>query len=331
MKMDKQDVAQIMEILLAMQDEMKADGGATARMDAWLERTKAETEAIRAETEATLASTKAMRDKRIRANGYTCIEDIKFNREETMACQEAMEARLEEDKPASEDTTPEVAREQEVPGKDAEIVPFGKPRKKRRGRRRLAAERRQKRQNRDLDVRRRRRQQDLVAARRGTTRRAVVARRRMLLTKDTTRGYCGPRKGSVDAHRGTTRQAEVARHRRDATKKERDNARRAPGEQMTGKRRQVNPEGKTTMKDPDARWQLRLRDVRTAGRLCRGNQDVMGPKITKQTTRPSARSGRRGIGRCGGVDPLRSARSDGVSRAGYGEPRPLQELLPPLV
>jgi hypothetical protein len=95
--MDKQEVAQIMEILLAMRDEIKADGGATASMDAWLERTKAETEAIRAETESTLARNKAMRDKRIRANEDTCIEDIKFNREETMACQEAMKARPEED------------------------------------------------------------------------------------------------------------------------------------------------------------------------------------------------------------------------------------------
>jgi hypothetical protein len=69
----------------------------------------------------------------------------------------------------------------------------------------------------------------------------------------------------VAARRGTTRQAEAARRRRDATKKERDNARRAPGEQTPGKRRRGNPEGKTTMKDPDARRQLRLRNVRTAG------------------------------------------------------------------
>jgi hypothetical protein len=34
------------------------------------------------------------------------------------------------------------------------------------------------------------------------------------------------------------------------------------------------------------------------------------------------------IGHCGGVDPLRSARSSGARRAGHGEPWPIQELAP---
>jgi hypothetical protein len=110
------------------------------------------------------------------------LTDIKNDREETMACQETTEARLQ-GKPASVDTTPEVAQEQEVPREGAARMPVGEPRKRRRGRRNLAAGRRQK-EERNLDARRRGRQQDLVAARRGTTRRATVARHRILLTKD---------------------------------------------------------------------------------------------------------------------------------------------------
>jgi hypothetical protein len=100
-----------------------------------------------------------------------------------------MEARLEEQEPASEDMTPEVADDQEVPVEDAEVRLVAEPRKRRRDGQNLAAVHRQKKPNRDLDARRRGKQQDLVAACRGTTRRAVVARRRVLLTKET-RGYC---------------------------------------------------------------------------------------------------------------------------------------------
>jgi hypothetical protein len=74
----------------------------------------------------------------------SAIKGMKFNREETMACQGNMEARLEEDEPASEDVTSEVAQEQEVPVEDAEVTAVGEPRKRRRDRRHLAAVRRQK-------------------------------------------------------------------------------------------------------------------------------------------------------------------------------------------
>jgi hypothetical protein len=61
------------------------------------------------------------------------------------ACQDAMEANLEgKGEPASEDMTPEVAHEQEVPLEDAGVLPVGGPRKSRRDRRHLAAQRRQK-------------------------------------------------------------------------------------------------------------------------------------------------------------------------------------------
>jgi hypothetical protein len=106
-----------------------------------------------------------------------------------------MEARLEVEEPASVDTTPKVADDQEVPVEDAVEIPAGEPRKRRRDRH-LAAVRRQKKQNRDLDARHRRKGQEraqrkngclknLVAARRGMTCRAVVARRRTLFTEMT--------------------------------------------------------------------------------------------------------------------------------------------------
>jgi hypothetical protein len=97
-----------------------------------------------------------------------------------MACEGKTEARLEvEDKPASVDTTPEVADDREVPLEDAEEMPAGEPRKRRRDRRNMAAVRRQKKQERNLEVGRRGKQRNLVAARRGTTRRAAMARHRI--------------------------------------------------------------------------------------------------------------------------------------------------------
>jgi Tfp pilus assembly protein FimV len=140
--------------------------------------------ARKADKEEMLAEMKANMDS-TQAALKSAIKEMKLNREETMACQGNMEARLEEDKPASVDTTPEVAHDQGIPSEDTEVIPVGEPRKRRRDRRNLAAVRRQKKQERNLDVGRRGKQRNLVAARRGTTRRAVVARRRTLFTKTT--------------------------------------------------------------------------------------------------------------------------------------------------
>jgi hypothetical protein len=113
---------------------------------------------------------------------------MKIIGEETMASHEMMEARQEVDKPASVDTTPEVAHEQEVPLEDAVVMPVGEPRKRRRDRRNLAAQRRQKKEERNLDAKRHGKQQNTVAARRGTTRHAKVARRKEnLIRKNRTR------------------------------------------------------------------------------------------------------------------------------------------------
>jgi hypothetical protein len=149
--------------------------------------------------------------------------DLKITQEETMACQETMEPCLGKEESTSEDMTPEVAHEQEVPREDAVVMPVGEPRKRRRDQRHLAAVSRQKDQDRDLDARPRRKEQkraqrkngcrrSLVAARRGTTRRAALTRRRNILsTKETSREFRGSRKKLVAARRGTTRCAEAAR------------------------------------------------------------------------------------------------------------------------
>jgi hypothetical protein len=61
------------------------------------------------------------------------LSDLKINREETMACQETMEACLECKEPASVEIKPEVADE-EVPKEDAVVMPVGEPRNRRRDR-----------------------------------------------------------------------------------------------------------------------------------------------------------------------------------------------------
>jgi hypothetical protein len=139
--------------------------------------------------------------------------DLKITQEETMAFQETMKARLEEEEPASVEMKPEVAHEQEVPLEDAVVMPVGEPRRRRRDQQHLAAQRRQKKQQKRTQNKNWYRK-DLVAARRETTRRAAVARRMsILLTEETSRESRGSRKRLVAARRGTTRCAEAARHK----------------------------------------------------------------------------------------------------------------------
>jgi hypothetical protein len=111
--MEKQEMEQVLELLKSMQEQLRTNGTKLDKILAedktWREKMKAETEAIRAETKANMDT-----------------------REETMACQEMMEACLECKKPASVNMTPEVAHEQEVPLEDAATIPVGEPRKRRR-------------------------------------------------------------------------------------------------------------------------------------------------------------------------------------------------------
>jgi hypothetical protein len=211
--------------------------------------------------------------------------NVKYSREETMACQETMEARLGKEEPASEDLTPEVAHEQEVPKEDTVILPVGEPRKMRRDRY-LAAVRRQKKQQKRTQ-RKNGCRKDLVAAGRGTTRRAAVApRRNILLTEETSRESRGSRKRLVAAREGTTRCAGMARRKENLVRKSRirnDVVGGALRERTTEKRRRMNPEGNTEIKDPGARRQLRLRNDRTAGRICgKTNEKVIGLETAKQ-------------------------------------------------
>jgi hypothetical protein len=73
--------------------------------------------------------------------------DTNDNGEETMACQGNMGAHLEGDKPASVDTAPEVADDQEIPVEDAEVWSVVELRKRCWDSRNLTAVCRQKKQN----------------------------------------------------------------------------------------------------------------------------------------------------------------------------------------
>jgi hypothetical protein len=104
-----------------------------------------------------------------------------------------MEARLEEEKPASMEMKHEVAHE-EVPVENAARMPVGEPRKRCRDRRHLAAQRRQKKEEERTQSKNGCRN-NLVASRRGTTCRATVAwRNRNILRKSWMQGSCGLRK-----------------------------------------------------------------------------------------------------------------------------------------
>jgi hypothetical protein len=177
------------------------------------EEMKTDKDEMLAKMDANQEMTARMQDELI-----STIKIFKFNGEETTACLEETEARLEvEGKPASVVTTPEVAHEQEVPREDAEEMPVGEPRKRRQDGRNLAAERRQKKEQKRTQ-RKDGCRNNLAAARRGTTRRATVARRRRnILRKILTHGFCGLRKEVTAAGMRITR---CAGHRRTGRNKD---------------------------------------------------------------------------------------------------------------
>jgi hypothetical protein len=67
---------------------------------------------------------------------------VNANQNETLACRETTEERLEEKKPTSPDRKPEAAQKAEVPAENATVMPVEEPKKKRCRDRKLAAERR---------------------------------------------------------------------------------------------------------------------------------------------------------------------------------------------
>jgi hypothetical protein len=101
--MEKQDLAQMMKQMLARMDDIK-------EMKKEMKENQEKADAHQAKMEVKMGS--------MQAELVSIIKNFKFNGEETMACQETMEARLEEEKPASVDRTPEVAHGQEVPLED---------------------------------------------------------------------------------------------------------------------------------------------------------------------------------------------------------------------
>jgi hypothetical protein len=124
----------------------------------------------------------------MKAELKSTIKDMKINGEEAMACQETVEERLEEEKPASMELKPEVADE-EVPLEDAIVMPVREPRKRHRDRRHLAAQCRQKKEQKRTQ-RKDGYRKNLVIARRA----AVAWRRINVFRKILTHGYCGLQK-----------------------------------------------------------------------------------------------------------------------------------------
>jgi hypothetical protein len=153
----------------------------------------------------------------------------------------------------------------------------GEPRKRRRACN-LAAERRRKRKERTRGYPGSRRKS--AAACRRVSRCAKVAwRRRNIIRKIRTLEKCGWRKEFAAAEIRTTHRAKVAWHKershegRSVEQGRRNNKARNKFTSGTrkgwtfGKRRRVDPEDSTGMKDPSARRQLRLKNEKTAGRI----------------------------------------------------------------
>jgi hypothetical protein len=124
--MEKHEMAQMMEQMLA-------------RMEAkWKAERKADHEEMMARMDVMHKNMLAGMDASY-MKMTAWLMDTNDNREGTMACQETMEARLEgQGEPASEDTTLEVAHEQEVALEDAAVIPVRGLRKQRMGRKQAA-------------------------------------------------------------------------------------------------------------------------------------------------------------------------------------------------
>ncbi|PNF17739.1 hypothetical protein B7P43_G07066 [Cryptotermes secundus] len=220
--MKKMESQQIMELLLAMREDMKAnqtkadadmkameekaEANRKATQEALLTRMDANVKAIRevllakmdadmrAWREEMAAGMKAMRDKRMEVDRKTARKEIEAGRdEETMPCKGNTVTSLEWEKPTSVDTKSEAAQQYKVPKEDAEMMPVGGPKKRHRNRK-LAAERRGKPKER--------------------TQGKDGCRKKLAVThKETTWENCGSQKGLVIVRSRTTRRAEVARQK----------------------------------------------------------------------------------------------------------------------
>jgi hypothetical protein len=189
--MEKQEMRRKIEMLAIIE----------AKIDAWGEKMDAETRVTQAWTEAMLENMGATH------------EEMEIGREpktkvKTMACQK-MKSRLEEERPTSVETKPEVETQDEVPNVDAVVQPVKGRKRRYRGKRKAARLRGKPKELTRGDCGSRRK---LTAACRKVSRRATVARlRRDVFVKEWTQNQDGCQKKCV-AHPGRlTHRTEVAR------------------------------------------------------------------------------------------------------------------------
>jgi hypothetical protein len=149
--MEKHEMAQMLEQMLARMDaNRKADKAEIkanhAKADADMKTMLAKMDANQAKEDANIKTTQDKMEANMgsmQAELKSAIKDLKINGEETMACQETMEARLEgKEEPASEEMKPEVAY-QEVSREHATVMPVAGLRKQRRGRKQAAGRRKE--------------------------------------------------------------------------------------------------------------------------------------------------------------------------------------------
>jgi hypothetical protein len=259
------------------------------------------------------------------------IKDLKINGEETMACQEKTEPRLQGE-PASEDMTLEVAHEQEFPLEDAVVMPVGELRKRRWDQRHLATQRRQKKEE-EWTQSKNGCQKDLVAACRGMTRHATVAWcKRNILRKSWTQRNCGLRREVTAAGMRITH---CAGHRRKRQNK--DDAERETRRERTEKNRQrKGPLCKTGKKNPtmnniEGRNPGERAPLRSGGTRKKDICNIFRAKIMEHGVGTSCGYEEGRNGPCGGVSPLRNGRRNSIrvrrARCG-GAPVPPGVIVP---
>jgi hypothetical protein len=167
--------------------------------------------------------------------------------------------------------------QQEIPKEETTVMSVGEPRKRNRVCN-LAAERRQKRKERTRGNRGSRRKS--AAACRKVSRCAKVAwRKRKLFRNVQAQRNCGPQKRLTVTCIRTTCCAKVAQHKElnhEGPSVEQGRRKKLTRNKFTsgtqkgwtfGKRRQLDLEGSTGVKDPNTRQHWRLKNEKTAGRI----------------------------------------------------------------
>jgi hypothetical protein len=269
----------------AWKEDMKAmQKRAEAEREAWREEFQAETEAIRART-------KTMQDKRMKANIDACILDIKNERKEMMACQDAMEANLVKTEPR-EEMMQSTEEHQVVPREDAIVIPVRGRKRRHRGQKEAAGRRGEPK---ELTRGDRGSRKKLAAACRKAFRHATVAwRKRNVFRKSWTCGYCGLRKEvTASKEKGT----HCARHRRKVQNEGKVAQRSPTGGAFESRCRRgpecsngIRDQGRRRIQDSSTRRQLRLKIKWTSEQIDRKIlYEILREKILKQVVETSSR------------------------------------------